>query len=53
MYTVKNMKTGRSYQVETTGQTMEIVWKSQMYWFNKGDKVAITDIDGNTEYFVK
>jgi hypothetical protein len=53
MYTVKNMKTGRSYQVETTGQSMEMVWKSQMYWFNKGDKVAITDIDGNTKHFIK
>jgi hypothetical protein len=54
MCIVKNLETGRSYPVEiSTGQTMEMVWKSQMYLFGTGTRVSVTDENGNTEYFTK
>lgn len=53
-YTIKNNKTGRSYETEPMFEvSLDIVWASQSGWFLTGCSVTISDENGNSKTFTK
>ena len=54
-YVVKNNKTGRSYETEssTFKTSLDTVWLSQKDWFMPGCSVTITDENGNSKTFTE